>query len=80
MLVPEQGKVLPLISQSTNDDSSKHNNYLEFILHEETLNHIVNRKGEYCFISVCGDYRSGKSFLMNSLFFDCSGFDTSSNT
>ena len=29
------------------------------------------------FISICGDYRSGKSFLMNSLFFSNEGFKVS---
>jgi septin family protein len=42
--------------------------------------HIKTFEGTYCFISICGDYRSGKSFLLNSLFFNYSGFETSSTT
>jgi predicted GTPase len=37
-------------------------------------------EGEFCFISICGDYRSGKSFLLNALFPQFSGFETSATT
>lgn len=52
----------------------------EFVVNDRTLEHIKQFNGNYCFISICGDYRSGKSFLLNSLFFDYSGFETSSST
>ena len=32
------------------------------------------------FVSICGEYRSGKSFLMNSLFFTNQGFKVSPTT
>lgn len=38
------------------------------------MGHIAQFEGPYCFVCICGDYRSGKSFLLNSLFFDYQGF------
>jgi hypothetical protein len=54
--------------------------YSEFIVNHATIDHIAQHSGQYCFISICGDYRSGKSFLLNSLFFNYNGFETSATT
>jgi hypothetical protein len=37
-------------------------------------------EGDFCFISICGEYRSGKSFLLNALFPESCGFETSATT
>ena len=54
--------------------------YSELRVVGETVEHIKGVKGSFGFVCICGDYRSGKSFLLNSLFLEFRGFETSGTT
>ena len=80
---PSEQTSIPLIYLNNDPDpSTKFLIILEFVLNPKALQIIqsYSNNENVSFISICGDYRSGKSFLMNSLFFSKEGFKVSPTT